>query len=355
MTILKELKHLNLIQPPDFVVSQIQYEVITGSVAYGVSGDVSDMDIYGFCIPHKEIIFPHLGGEIQGFGKHSTRFEQYQAHHIYNPSNKRNYDVTIFSIIKFFQLCMDNNPNMIDSLFVPQRCVLYCSQLGEHVRANRKRFLHAGAYHKFKGYAYSQKNKLKNKIILEIIDFEKPYNLQDKNIIFSQIVEEIEWRNKEKDMLGDMALQIVPLRELFRYKALLQQCKEPTKRKRAILDKGYDVKFGYHIVRLLNEIEQILIEGDIDLERDRERLKSIRNGDWSVGRLEKYFEDKETYLEELYQKTTLPRRPDEAFIKQLLLDCLEMHFGSLDKCVTVLGKEKQALRDIQTILEGVKL
>ena len=35
--------------PPDFLSSAVQYEVIMGSVAYGVSNDSSDMDIYAFC------------------------------------------------------------------------------------------------------------------------------------------------------------------------------------------------------------------------------------------------------------------------------------------------------------------
>jgi hypothetical protein len=30
------------------------------------------------------------------------------------------------------------------------------------------------------------------------------------------------------------------------------------------------VKFAYHVVRLIGEVEQILTEGDIDLRRNRE-------------------------------------------------------------------------------------
>ena len=71
-----------LITPPSFLQHSVQFEVITGSVAYGVSTDTSDMDIYGFCIPPKDVIFPHLRGEIEGFGRQKNRFEQYVQHHI---------------------------------------------------------------------------------------------------------------------------------------------------------------------------------------------------------------------------------------------------------------------------------
>jgi hypothetical protein len=39
------------------------------------------------------------------------------------------------------------------------------------------------------------------------------------------------------------------------------------------------VKFAYHVIRLLGEAEQILLEGDIDLRRNSAQLKAIRRGD----------------------------------------------------------------------------
>ena len=60
-SIFKKLCNKDLIKnPPPFIENSVQYEVIMGSVAHGVSDDNSDMDIYGFCIPSKDYIFPHL-------------------------------------------------------------------------------------------------------------------------------------------------------------------------------------------------------------------------------------------------------------------------------------------------------
>ena len=81
-SVVSKLNSKGLITPPSFIENSIQYEVITGSVAYGVSSDTSDMDIYGFCIPSKEIIFPHLNGVIYGFDSDFRKFEQYQQHRI---------------------------------------------------------------------------------------------------------------------------------------------------------------------------------------------------------------------------------------------------------------------------------
>src|SRR5262249_23542940 len=114
-----------LIAPPSFVPANIHYETIMGSEAYGVSSGDSDKDVYGFCIPPKSYLFPHLAGEIEGFGRQKKRFEQYQQHHIEDKESGKVYDLSIYSIAKYFQLCMENNPNMIDSLYTPDFCVLH--------------------------------------------------------------------------------------------------------------------------------------------------------------------------------------------------------------------------------------
>lgn len=289
MSILRKLNKQGLIKPPVHVIEGIQYEVMMGSVAYGVSNDTSDIDVYGFSIPPKEIVFPHLNGEIQGFGRQIKRFEQYQQHHIYRQDNGKEYDLTIYNIVKFFQLVMENNPNMADSLFVPQRCVLYCTKIGNIVRENRKLFLHKGAWHKFKGYAFSQVHKMKTK--------------------------------------------------------------NPEGKRKEIVEKfGYDVKFATHVVRLLNEIEQILIEGDLDLERNREQLKSIRRGEWTQTQIEDYFSKKEKDLEELYTKSSLQYKPDEQKIKKLLLNCLEQYYGSIDNCIKTESDSSMIINELKELI-----
>ncbi|MBU0958451.1 MAG: nucleotidyltransferase domain-containing protein, partial [Nanoarchaeota archaeon] len=69
MSYILRCKKRGLINPPKHVTDGIQYEVLMGSQAYGVASAISDMDIYGFSIPKKEMLFPHLKGEIQGFGR----------------------------------------------------------------------------------------------------------------------------------------------------------------------------------------------------------------------------------------------------------------------------------------------
>jgi predicted nucleotidyltransferase len=292
-SVTERLTKAGLASPPAFVSSNICYETVMGSTAYGVAGDLSDMDVYGFCIPSREVVFPHLGGEIAGFGRQKKRFDVWQQQHIKAASGdigkEKEYDLSIFNIVRYFHLCMDCNPNMIDSLFTPLDCVLHTTHVGEIVRDNRRLFLHKGAWHRFKGYAYAQLHKMKNK------------NPEGKRIA---LVEEF----------------------------------------------GYDVKFAYHVVRLLTEVEQIMEEGDIDLRRNREQLKSVRRGEWTEQEIRDWATDKERGLEKLYQSSKLPHSPDEGPIKEVLLGCLEHHYGSIDECVIDVDQASQSLRNIADIL-----
>lgn len=291
---IQKLYKQNLLSCPPWLPASSQYEVMMGSTAYGVSNDTSDIDIYGFCIPHKDVIFPHLKGEIVGFGRQKNTFEQYQEHHITSIDNKKEYDISIYNIVKYFMLCMENNPNMIDSLFVPARCILHITNVASMMRDERNIFLHKGGWHKFKGYSYAQVHKMST-------------------------------QNPEG------------------------------KRKEIVTKYGYDLKFAYHVVRLLNEIEQILLEGTLDLDRNSEQLKSIRRGEWSEQQILDYFTHKEKELEKLYIESKLPHAPDEHKIKCLLLNCLEEYYGSLQNCVVNPDKAIQVLREVNTIIQKSNL
>ena len=258
---------------PTWLKKSVQYEAITGSVAHGISADTSDMDIMGFCIPRKEIVFPHLAGKLHGFDKYGT-FEQWDRHHIKDPEHRVSktdeYDFTIYSIVKFFKLAMKNSSQLLEALFTPQDCVLHCTPVGGMVRSNRRIFLHKGSFHSFTGYMHAQMSKLN---------------------------------------------------------------REPVGKRKAVVEKyGFDVKYSACAVRLADMCDQILELGDLDVRRPKDYVKSIRNGEVPLDDIKKWLFEKERHLQRLYTESRLRKTPDKPRIKQLLLDCLESHFGNLEKC-----------------------
>lgn len=287
----QKLTDLGVIRPDPFVAGGIQYETIMGSEAYGVSSGDSDRDIYGFCIPPKDVVFPHLRGEIDGFGRQKQRFGQWQQHHISHGDFE--YDFVIYNIVKFFQLAMEATPNILDALYTAQRCVLHSTKIGNEVRDRRKVFLSKKIWHTYKGYSYSQMKKMKS-----------------------------------THKIG--------------------------KRAEDIAKHGFDRKHAYHVVRLLDQADQLLSLGEMDLTRDRERMKAIRRGEWTLERVETFFEEREKALQSLYESSTLSHKPNEEAIKQLLLDCLEEYYGSLEGVIDRSDAVVTALRNIEAEVGRVR-
>lgn len=125
-------------------------------------------------------------------------------------------------------------------------------------------------------------------------------------------------------------------------------------RKKDTIKKGYSTKFGYHVVRLINQVEDILMHGDFDPMAHREMLKSIRRGDWTLTDIEDFFKRKEKLLDDLYINSSLQAYPDEEKIKQLLLDCLEEFYGTIDGSdVQTSNQLEQALLEIKKITDRV--
>ena len=269
-SIVAKLTKAKLMVPEESFVTDTVYEVIMGSSAYGVSNNTSDIDVYAVCVPPKTMIFPHLTGYIPGFGLPPKDFEVFQKHHMMMDENE--YDVSIHSIVKYFHLCAENNPNMIDSMFVPSRCIIYMNDVGEHMRLNRHIFLSKRIFDKMRGYAFAEFKKL-----------ERGYAPVDGG-----------------------------------------------KRAESVEKYGYDVKSGYHVVRLMLEAEMVLNEGDLDLEKHREQLKFVRRGGYTLEELKEWFLHKEKELTTAHTNSSLPLTADFDRIGILLRECLEISFGSLD-------------------------
>lgn len=296
-SVVSQLTKRGFIRPPTWLPDNILFEGVQGSNAYGVAVDESDFDMIGYCVPPKDMVFPHLAGQIDGFGRQKKRFATYQKHHVFDKDARggkgRQYDINIYNIIHYFHLCMENNPNMIASLFLSPECITHNSIVGNKVREKRHIFLHKGCFHRFKGYAFSQLAKMSTK-----------------------------------------------------------SPEEGSRRAAIVEEYGYDTKFAYHLVRLLYEVEQILTTGDLDLRRNADELKSIRRGEWTEQQVREFFAAKEKALECIYETSTvIPWGPREDEIKQLLLDCLTEHWGHLEGCIVTDQTPVLALREIAEVVD----
>jgi len=124
-----------------YVESHTIFETIIGSRAYGTNYEESDYDKAGVMIPGEEYFF--------GFDK----FEQFQEY----PDE----DKVIYDIRKALRLITDNNPNMMDLLYVPERCVVKSTSYWDKIRDSKDLFLSKRCRYTFSGYAIAQLNRIK--------------------------------------------------------------------------------------------------------------------------------------------------------------------------------------------------
>jgi hypothetical protein len=321
-----------------------------GSQAYGVATNNSDQDIYGVTIPPRDYIFPP--DYIDGFDNRDLKFEQWQKHHIDDPSANggkgANYDFSIYSIVNFFRLAIDNNPNVIDSLFVPRECVIHSTPAWEIIRENKQEFLHKGIAYRLKSYAFSQLTKGRNCVasLQPIRQFEESYGIPHTTTYQQAVIEgRYETSTIATETYGTYG-------EHKEYVKLWEEGLKKTTRFEAQKILGFDAKFMYHIYRLADQAEYILNHHNLDLqERGRvEKMKAIRRGDVPFEDIVKWFGEAESRIASLYETSTLRKYPDRKKIRAMLVNCLEHHYGSLEKYLKTTDAAVIAVNEIKEVL-----
>lgn len=124
----------------EYVEKHTIFECIIGSQAYGINNESSDIDKSGVFIPSKDYYYG------------LKRVEQF---------GYENEDKTIYEIRKIIKLLADNNPNCLDLLFIPERCIIKITPYWEKVIEQSHLFLSKKSRYTFAGYAISQLNRIK--------------------------------------------------------------------------------------------------------------------------------------------------------------------------------------------------
>jgi hypothetical protein len=124
-----------------YVEKHTIFETVVGSRAYGTNRPDSDFDKAGVMIPDVEYFFG------------TKKFEQFQGF----PGE----DKTIYDIRKGLRLIADNNPNMMDLLWVPDRCILKETPYWGAIKEKRDLFLSKKCRFTYSGYAFAQLSRIK--------------------------------------------------------------------------------------------------------------------------------------------------------------------------------------------------
>lgn len=337
----KELMHENLL---------VKHRA--GSHAYGTSIPTSDEDFRGiFAADPVNILTPFFP--------------------IREATDVDEEDTKFYELSHFMKLCLDCNPNIVETLWVDREDVLFSTVAYDYLRLHRGKLLSSKVAFTFSGYAVSQLKRIKghNKWInnpqpvlppqprefLSVVQWMgveknlKPelfrYNRDHRLIPYGNEIYGV-CRDMDRtlwNMAGSLNVVVEPGdREKYRrplmivkwnkdhYKEAKEnhrkywEWKENRNETRSELEEehGYDTKHAMHLVRLLRMGEEILSEGVVHVKRpDAEELLAIRNGAWKYEELLEYSEHMDHRIREvLYHSTKLRKKADIKAAAQLLME-----------------------------------
>ena len=258
-------------------------ECVMGSQAYGVANKDSDIDIVGIVMNQHKELFPQRYGYVRGF-KDASFFTNKEFKGEKNRiilDNGTDCEGEWHSLPDFFKLAgLKGSPNLLEVLFVRRPLVIFADDKGItwKLRDKRHLFLSMRSFFALKGYANQQLMRMKRGV---------------------------ERWNRE------------------------HTC-DNTKRREFFINHGFDIKMAYHPLRLLDNIHQIITEGDIDLMRNKDECLRMRAGQWGTFQeFEKYVTDKLIKLENLALKPNkILVKPQMQSLQQLLMECIEDWYGS---------------------------
>jgi len=285
-----------------FIEENLLYEIIGGSFAYGVNNEDSDYDIVSIFMDKHSDLYPQNYGYVLGFDTQTGRLENKEFKGEKNRIIHKDREVEgeWRALTRFFQLAgLKGSPNLVEILFVRQQNIKYIHPAFYQIKDNASKFISMRTFHAFKGYMHSQFHRIRKNVERGITD------------------------NPKRQWMLD--------------------------------EYGYDVKMSYHILRLMDLLDQMLSgETQLNLMRNKEECKAMRRGDWgSWEDFQRITTEKFTNLDNKMGDCKLPNTPRIDELRNILNNTIEEWYGS-ENGKTVQNKQYISVDDIYEQLKRIE-
>jgi len=292
-------------------------KVRIGSHLYGTNTPESDEDFLGVFIPDHEYLIGLKTIEEVDAGIVDKNEE--------GKNTEDAVDFKLHTLARFARLALDNNPNILEILFVNIENIVFATDLGYELLARKKSFLSKNLKHRFLGYAFSQKHKM----VIKLDNYEKLQEALEylKHCIRNYMVEVIEIdhnplfvRKKDHISVGDINIPVscAVKKAITMVEGRLAQFGS---RQELVSKYGYDTKFASHLIRLIVEGVELLETGDLIFPlRDVQLLRDIRSGVYEMPEVLEMAERYEKQIEGLYESSTVPAHADFETINKFVME-----------------------------------
>jgi len=299
----------------------LSYEI--GSHLYGTNVATSDHDYAGVFIANKEYYL----------GLQNVKEVDFSV--VSKLDNGRNaadaVDMKLYELRNFVRLAIDNNPNIIEQLFVPDEKIVSITEEGDFLLSIRHMFPHKGLASRFIGYAKGQLHKMsmKPENYDELQKFKLFFEERLLPNLYNKFIGEVA-ENYNFSKAGDQFFQIGDLKFNPKvkmsdvYDSVVARLSKATSRTDLYTKYGYDTKFGMHCIRLLFEGIELLETGSLEMPlKNKELLLDIRNGLYSASQVIEYAEQLTKDVDAMVEKSPLPNKADSVAIEKAVITLIE--------------------------------
>jgi hypothetical protein len=300
---------------------KILFKIVTGSHLYGVSTPQSDQDFNGVFIPHVSNMLGLQNIEELNLSSSGAKEDR--------RNTNEDTDEKYYTLAKWLKMCANNNPTALEYLFVPNECILQDSNEYKFLRTHKDKFLSKRVFNCFSGYALGEKRRLLHKAtrfkqlekVLKYLESLGEALLTDpkKNIDdrWDTLEDICEYYKGSKNNIKHFHPG-VPLRTV--YELLKKEYEEFGWRLHtdSFEKVGYDVKAGYHLIRLLAEGAELLDTATVKLPLEgqiKKDIMSIRNCEVPLEKLMEMYDVYDARIIEAKHNTKLPSKPDMKWIE----------------------------------------
>jgi hypothetical protein len=227
------------------------------------------------------------------------------------------YDIVCYELRKFVGLLLKNNPNVLSMLWLEDDTILQTSSVWQYLVKNRQLFASKLAYHSFSGYAHAQ---LKKMTAFNQKEQERVAKL--KEVL---VVNDITFNEQGVPLLpaGASNNQIESVRQYNEVRKKYFSGYMGEKRKNNVIKYGYDTKNAAHLIRLLRMAVEFLETTEFIVKRpDAQELLDIKQGRWSLEKVQHEAERLFELTEIARDMSALPAQPDREKVEKLLIDIL---------------------------------
>lgn len=235
-------------------------------------------------------------------------------------------DIVAYSLHKFVRLLLKGNPNVIGLLWLRPEDYLFRSTAFLRLQAHRELFSSKSVHSSFAGYASGQMHKMTSYSaeIQEEIDA-----LTEQLAAVGWIVSEIMDKRPLPMPKGMEPAEANTKAERLRFlRAKYHAAYMGEKRRKLVVQHGYDTKNAAHLIRLLSMCVEFFETGWLNVYRthDAELLRAIKRGEWTLdavkARADVLFND----ARKARDASSMPDQPDTKGASELVADIAANHY-----------------------------